>query len=182
MIQWWLASTNKEKGILIELLSFSEMGRTRSNRNWSQLMQSKNKTQIFGRTMNCPKILPQDRVDFSLTFRSFNAPTSRHEVEITGAHCPACTVQRDRLGEHENPELHVCACLKEKALLGLHILIPSMPSTALLGKTGEGVCMPCLSLHNICFLLASSTYRSLGEEISEISWEVDRHQWFLSVL
>lgn len=43
------------------------------------------------------------------------------------------------LGEHENPELCVCACLKEKALLGLHILIPSMPSTALLGESGEGV-------------------------------------------
>lgn len=25
-------------------------------------------------------------------------------------------------------------------------------------------------------------YRSLGEETSKISWEVDRHQWFPSVI
>lgn len=90
-------------------------------------------------------------------------------------------MQINRLGEHENPELCVCACLKEKALLGLQILIPSTHSTALLGETGEGVCLPCLSPYNICFLLASSTYRSLAEDISKILWEAERHQWFPSV-
>lgn len=54
-------------------------------------------------------------------------------------------MQVGRLEEHENPELCVCACLKEKALLGLHNLIPSTP-TALLGETGEVcVCQAFLS-------------------------------------
>lgn len=63
VIQWRLASTNKEKGILIaELFSLSEMGRSRFIRSWSQLIQSKNKTD-FWKNSELPKHLTirQDR-------------------------------------------------------------------------------------------------------------------------
>lgn len=72
----------------------------------------------------------------------------------------------------------LCLCLPEgEGIAGVAHPDPSTLPAPLLGE--GGVSLLCLPLYNICFLLAF--YRSLGEEISEILWEVDRHQWFLSV-
>lgn len=89
-------------------------------------------------------------------------PTSRHELEISRGHFPACTVQKDKLGEHKGPELYICVCPKEEASFMLHLLL----FLQLCSKKQAKVTVPCLSLHSICFLLASSTQVSLGEEIA----------------
>lgn len=81
-------------------------------------------------------------------------------------------MQRDRLGE-------LCVLPKGEGIIGA--AHPDPLHTAYTFAQGNRCVFAMPSSLQYLLSFGLLIYRSLGEEISEILWEVDRHQWFLNV-